>query len=184
MAPCWSGPAKHVPTDDSFSHFATHWGQEEEKTSLSRNLEAERQHAGSLEASLDLERCQQATLQATLEEHQKVWAQREWQLEQQCQALQEDCRAQLDKEKVRGWAGEGAPSSPFRAASLPPSIANTVTKTTFISKICQTTPHVQAWVTTTLRLSLWGSKTCIPRLQTDNYLVKSIVVSCLQEEWK
>ncbi|XP_066483848.1 centrobin isoform X2 [Tiliqua scincoides] len=73
---------------------------EEEKASLSCRLEAEHQRACSLEAEWDLERRQQEALRATLEEQQKSWGQRERQLEQQCQALQEESRIQLDKERA------------------------------------------------------------------------------------
>ncbi|KAJ6654958.1 hypothetical protein lerEdw1_006429 [Lerista edwardsae] len=75
-------------------------GQEEEKASLSCNLEAERQRVRCLEAEWDLERRQQEALRATLEEQQRSWAQRERQLEQQCQAVQEDGHSQLDKERA------------------------------------------------------------------------------------
>ncbi|XP_054851541.1 centrobin isoform X2 [Eublepharis macularius] len=73
---------------------------EEEKASLSHSLEAEGQRVRNLEADWDLERRQHEALRATLEEQQRSWAHRERQLEQQCQALQEDNRAQLDKEKA------------------------------------------------------------------------------------
>ncbi|XP_061445302.1 centrobin isoform X2 [Rhineura floridana] len=73
---------------------------EEEKATLSCNLEAERQHVRGLEAEWDLERRQHEGLRATLEEQQRAWAQRERQLEEQRQVLQEESRAQLEKEKA------------------------------------------------------------------------------------
>nr|XP_034992211.1 centrobin isoform X4 [Zootoca vivipara] len=73
---------------------------EEERARLSCDLEAERRQVHSLEAEWNLERRQQETLRATLEEQQKAWAQRERQLDQQQQVLQEESRSQLDKEKA------------------------------------------------------------------------------------
>ncbi|XP_077171853.1 centrobin [Paroedura picta] len=73
---------------------------EEEKAALSHSLEAEGQRVRNLEADRDLERRQHEALRATLEEQQRIWAQRERQLEQQGQALQEESRAQVEKEKA------------------------------------------------------------------------------------
>ncbi|XP_026548554.1 centrobin-like, partial [Notechis scutatus] len=73
---------------------------EKEKAALSCSLEAERVRGQNLEAEWDLDRRQQDALRATLEEQQRIWAQREKQLEEQLQAAQEESRLHLEKEKM------------------------------------------------------------------------------------
>lgn len=77
------------------------------------SLELEQQRCRALQEERDEARAGQIsehrqleTLQVALEEERQTWAQQELQLKERYQALQEEGKAQLEREKVKAVVGE------------------------------------------------------------------------------